>query len=76
MRKGVALTMAGAVLVVGSVFAVACDDDDTIGQNLDQALETTERIGEEIGEEIEEGIDDIGDDETPTPEATETPLAP
>jgi hypothetical protein len=73
MRKTAALVFGSVVLFGGALFATSCGDDDTIGQNLDQAIETVDQVGEDVGDEVDEQIDDIGDDETATPEPTETP---
>lgn len=70
MQRKLAIGLAGIVLVVGSSFALACDDD-TIGEDIDQGLATVEEVGEDVATEVDEEIDDITDDETP--EATSTP---
>lgn len=73
MRKSMAIICAGLALMGGSLLAAGCDDDDdTIGENIDQALETLEDVGGDIEEGIGTQVSDITDDETETPDLTET----
>jgi hypothetical protein len=74
MRKSILVFATGLALMGGALFGAGCDDDDddTIGENIDEAIETIEDIGGDIGEGIETQVNDITDDETETPDLTET----
>jgi hypothetical protein len=70
MKRAVLFAPLLAAMIGFGSLAAACDDedDDTIGENIDEALETVEQGADDIGDEVGEEIDDLGDDdETPTP---------
>ncbi|MCA9280425.1 MAG: hypothetical protein H6812_10080 [Phycisphaeraceae bacterium] len=50
------------VLSFATLNMVGCDDNDTPGEVLDEAIDETGDAVEEVGEDIEDAADDVGDE--------------
>ena len=50
------------VMSFATLNMVGCDDNDTPGEVLDEAIDETGDAVEEVGEDIEDAADDVGDE--------------